>query len=95
MNSMCVCVCASVHAHRESTDHNEVGLLQAQGALPVDDHYPHDSKVPDGKGPGDPVQGQVVHHTDVTVSGRRGVELVLTGCTTPGEGLAVRCVVVW
>ena len=56
--------------HCESTDYDEVGLLQPQGALPVDHHYAHDTKVPNAEGPGDPVQGQVVHHTDVSVIGR-------------------------
>lgn len=44
----------------ERADHDEVGLLQHQGAFPVDAHHPHSAKVPDGQEQGGVVHGHVV-----------------------------------
>ena len=63
---VCVSVCVNPSTDRKSADHNEVCLLQPKGALPVNDHNPHDPKVPYAEGPGQPVQSKVVHHTNVT-----------------------------
>lgn len=80
--------------HCESTDYDEVGLLQPQGTLPVDHHDAHDTKVPYAEGPGDPVQGQVVHHADVPAIGwgRRGGTITEGPAQRQGAGLEL---VVW
>lgn len=44
----------------EGADHDEVGLLQAQRALPVDADHSHHAKVPDDQCQRDVVHGDVV-----------------------------------
>lgn len=48
------------HQGHECADHDEVGLLQHQGALPVDAHHAHRPEVPDGEEEGGVVHGHVV-----------------------------------
>lgn len=48
------------HQGHESADHDEVGLLQHQGPLPVDAHHAHRPEVPDGQEQGRVVHGHVV-----------------------------------
>ena len=48
------------HQGHERADHDEVGLLQHQGALPVDAHHAHRPEVPDGQEQGGVVHGHVV-----------------------------------
>lgn len=44
----------------EGADHDEVGLLEPQGPLPVDAHHAHHAKIPDDDGQRKVVHGQVV-----------------------------------
>ena len=48
------------HQGHERADHDEVGLLQHQGALPVDAHHAHRPEVPDGQEQGGVVHGHIV-----------------------------------
>ena len=54
-----------VFTHHECTDKDEIGLLQSEGAFPVDHGQSHHPKVPDPEGKGEPVDGKVVHLEDV------------------------------
>lgn len=58
----------------EGADHDEVGLLEPQGPLPVDAHHAHHTKVPDDDGQREVVHGQVVGLEHLPVGHNRGAK---------------------
>ena len=55
-------------AYHQSTDEDEVGLLETQGPLPVDHHQTHHPKVPDDEGKAEPVDHQLLNHQSLTAA---------------------------